>query len=269
VAGTVVLYSVSLDGASVGTTSGAEFTIPDVAFGAHTVTVQPTSVHNWWSAISAISADASVVDTEPITSTVALSAPAAKVVYPATSLAVTGVTNARSSHVEVQSSTDGINWGPTGAAWTNSAAPAPTGIAAPAKRNTYMRLVLTGATGWTNAVSNVIFVPYYAALKTPSASYGVRHNTTFTVAEGVSAPARVSASAVTFKFYRWQKSGSKYAWVLRKRVRATSYSQSGSTTTYRVRTSLGPTGSYRIYADFTGGGLYTAAKSAPRALHVK
>jgi hypothetical protein len=269
VAGSAVLYSVSLDGTSLGTTSATSYTIPEVAVGTYTVTVQPTSVHNWWSANSAISTDVSVVDTEPIASTVTLSTSAAKVAYPATSLAVTGVTNARSSHVDVESSIDGINWSPTGVAWDNSPAPAPTNIAAPVKRNTYLRLALTGATGWTDTVSNVIFVPYYAALKTPSASYSIRHKTTFTVAEGISAPARVSASSVTFKFYRWQKSGSKYTWVLRKRVRATSYSQSGSTTTYRVRTSLSTTGSYRVYADFTGGGLYTASKSAPRALRVK
>jgi hypothetical protein len=268
VAGAEVLYSVSLDGASLGTTSSTSFSIPDVAFGNHTVAVQPTSVHNWWNSSSAISADVSVVTTEPVTSTVTLSALAPKVTYPATSLSIKGITNARSSHVVVQSSIDGRTWSATGVAWDNPFVPAPKTVSVTVKRNTYLRLAVT-APGWTNAVSNVIRVPYYAALKTPSAPSSVVHSKTFTAAETISAPTRVSASNVTFKFYRWQKSGSKNAWVLRKAVKATSYSKSGNTTTYRASLSLPKTGSYRIYASFTGGSLYTASKSAARALRVK
>jgi hypothetical protein len=132
----------------------------------------------------------------------------------------------------------------------------------------YYRLAVIGAPGWTNAFSSAIRIPYYAAVKTPSAVTSIGRGKTFTAAETITAPARVSASSVTFKFYRQAKAGSS-TWVLKKSVRATSYSTSGKATTYRARLSLSKTGAYRIYASFSGGGLYASATSAARALRVK
>jgi len=267
VGGTSVQYSVKFDGASLGTTSAISLSLDNVALGTHTIAIQPTSTYNWWDSSSAATVTASVTATEPITPTVSLAALATKVVFPATAVPILAVTDARSSQAVVQWSVDGVNWYSTGETWTNSASPAPVTISAPIDRTTYLRLAVT-ATGWNNGFSNAIRVPYYASVKTPSAVSSIGHRKTFTVAETISSPARVPVSSVTFKFYRQGKAGSR-TWVLKKSVRATSSSRSGNATTYRARLSLPTTGAYRIYAAFSGGGLYASATSAARALRVK
>ena len=267
VGGTSVLYSVKFDGASLGTTSSTSLSLEDVALGAHTIAIQPTSTYNWWSSSSAATATVSVTTTQPITPTVALSTSATKIAYPATAVSITGATDARSSQALVQWSTNGINWYPTGVTWTNSVNPVPVGISVPITRTTYLRLAVTAA-GWIDGYSSAIRIPYYASVQTPTAVSSIRHSQTFTVAETISAPARVSASAVTFKFYRQAKAGSS-TFVLKKTVRATSYSTSGKATTYRAKLWLPTAGAYRIYVAFSGGGLYESATSSPRALRVK
>jgi hypothetical protein len=267
VGGTSVQYSVTFDGASLGSISATSLSLDNVALGSHTIAIQPTSVYNWWDSSSAATVTASVTATEPITPTVNLAALASKVTYPATAVPVVAATDARFSQAVVQWSVDGVNWYATGATWTNSVSPAPVTTSAAISRTTYLRLAVT-ATGWSNGFSNAIRVPYYASVKTPSAVSSIRRSKTFTAADTISAPARVSASSVTFKFYRQAKSGSK-TWVLKKTVRASSYSKSGHATTYRARLSLPKAGAYRVYAVFSGGGLYASTTSAARALHVK
>ncbi|MDR3686749.1 MAG: S8 family serine peptidase [Coriobacteriia bacterium] len=266
VGGTSVVYSVKFDGAPVGSTTSTSLSLDNVARGSHTIAIQPTSAYNWWNSSSAATATVSVTTTQPITPTVTLSTPATKVTYPATAVSITGSTDARSSLATVEWSTDGVNWYPTGVAWTNSVSPAPVSISAPITRTAYLRLAVTAA-GFSDGFSDAIHIPYYASMKMPSTATSVHHGKTFTVAETISAPSKVSASSVTFKFYRQAKAGSS-TYVLKKSVRATSYSTSGAATTYRARLSL-PAGAYRIYAAFTGGGLYASATSAARSVRVK
>jgi len=58
-------------------------------------------------------------------------------------------------------------------------------------------------------------------------------------------------------------------WVFKKSVRATGYAAASNGTAYRASVSLAKTGTYRIIASYSGGGVYANATSAARALRVR
>ncbi|HEY5541269.1 MAG TPA: S8 family serine peptidase, partial [Coriobacteriia bacterium] len=257
-------YEYRVNGGSAVPILAASFVVSGLQSGTTTVEVRALDnlAQSSW-------ATATVTYVTPETTTLVLAASPSRLAYPATALTLNGLVSAPSALVTLQSSVNGSTWSPTVVSWTSAAPPVTVAMAASQTRSAYYRLVFLGATGWTPATSNVVFVPYGAQLKTPSAPSIVRHGRRFTASETVSAPARVSAASLTLRFYRRAKSGSKYVWVFKKSVRATGYAAASNGTAYRASVSLAKTGTYRIIASYSGGGVYANATSAARALRVR
>jgi len=136
-------------------------------------------------------------------------------------------------------------------------------------RTTSYRLVFDETVDLAAATSNVVSVAYAPRLTTPSTPSRVKRRAKFYTYSYASAPVANRSAVMKFKFERYQKSGRRYKWVVRKTVSTKGSIYNSSKMRYRVRTYMPYTGKWRVKAYYSGAPMHTSATSGYRYFRVR
>jgi hypothetical protein len=213
-------------------------------------------------------ADITVAYTTGASCALSLSA-TSRIGYPTTTVALAGSISATSVPVRLQSSADGAIWSDLATITAGAAAPGALEATVTQVRSMRYRLVFAGTLNWGAATSNVVSVAYTPRLTTPSTPSRVKRKAKFYTYSYASAPAANSSAVMTFKFERYQKSGKRYKWVVRKKISTKGSVYTSTSMRYRVRTYMSYTGKWRVKAYYSGAPMYTTATSGYRYFRVR
>ena len=256
-------YEYRLNGDAT-TTTALSATVSGLAAGENTVSVRSRnnlSQSDW--------ATATVTYEPPQTPVIGLSRSTASVAYPTASVVLYGWISAPNANVRLESSTNGVTWTDTHVSWTGGATPAWVGVRVGITRSMRYRFAFDGDAAWNPAKSLTAVVTYVPRASTPKVPSSVKRNRAFTVSVSLLAPAANRSSYVTFKFYRYQKSGRHYKWVLRKSAKVKGTVPSSTSMTYKASVKLPYTGKWRAVAAYNGASVYGNVTTSPRGLRVK
>jgi hypothetical protein len=262
-------YEYRLDGGTSTVSSGTAATLPVTGVGPHVLEVR--SLNN----LRRSSWATSTVTYDPRSSTaITLGASTTRLVYPATTITLTGSVSAPGATLRLQSSADGVTWSEAGTVTATGGPPSTAAIALRPTRSSMYRLVFDGDAVWSSgkwrpAASAALSVAYVPRLTTPSTPSRVKRRARFACTSFVSAVVPNGSSVVTLSFQRYQKVSGRYKWVVRKSIRLRGSVYSATTLRYRASTSLPYSGKWRVGASYSGAPMHANLTSSYRNFTVR